>query len=176
MGCAEMSGAVTAVGTELAALALLAGFIAPPPEPQPAIATAKPQSRDHRTVDRGPADRGPADRGRSCKPPPKDKSLPAIRAPCAALLMNLSSSCAEFSAQGSGRQTRRIASVARKSVALAAHTLESGKAALRFAMYSSSASSMAGSIAGGTYSASCFFQSAFARFAMLVAPSASHCS
>jgi hypothetical protein len=57
-----------------------------------------------------------------------------------------------------------------------AQTFESGEAALRFAMYSSSASSMPGSIGGGTYSASCFFHSALARLVMSGEPSASHCS
>ena len=55
-------------------------------------------------------------------------------------------------------------------------TFESGAAALRRLMKSSSASSIAGSSGGATYSASCFFQSAFARFAMSSEPPSSHCS
>jgi hypothetical protein len=55
-------------------------------------------------------------------------------------------------------------------------TIESADAAFFFAMYSSSASSIAGSSGGSTYSASCFFQSALARFVMSLPPSASHCS
>ena len=55
-------------------------------------------------------------------------------------------------------------------------TFESGEAALRLAMYSSSASSIAGSIGGRTYSASCFFHSVLARLVMSGDPSASHCS
>ena len=45
-------------------------------------------------------------------------------------------------------------------------TFESGKDAFRREMKSSSASSTAGSIGGGSYSRSIFFQSVFARCAM----------
>src|SRR3954451_23245274 len=55
-------------------------------------------------------------------------------------------------------------------------TSESGIAALRLAMNSSSASSMPGSIGGASYSRSIRFQTAFARWFASSEPSSCHCS
>ncbi len=81
------------------------------------------------------------------------------------------------------RRKRRARAASRASRAWVAgrgpargQTFESGNEALRCCMKSISASSMAGSSGGAWYSASCFFHSTFARLAMSLAPSASHCS
>ncbi len=55
-------------------------------------------------------------------------------------------------------------------------TSESGMDALVRAMKSSRASSIAGSSGGASYSASCFFQMALARWAASREPSSCHCS
>ena len=64
----------------------------------------------------------------------------------------------------------------RRRNSIPGYTSESGIEALRLMMNSRSASSMASSSGGASYSASIRFQIAFARWAASRPPSSSHCS